>query len=102
MHVLRGQRGEVGVDPSVELPEVVVGLARDDRLLGGESLHGEEQYLVVAEQAANRAGALPFQAPDEVDGADAVRPPVDEITEKPQARVAATPPLGSVHEPGVP
>ena len=57
---------------------------------------------MVAEQAANRAAALPFQPTDEVDRADPVRASIDEIAEEPQACVAATPALGSVHEPGGP
>jgi hypothetical protein len=64
-------------------------------------MHGEQLDLVVAEEAADGPAALPLDPADEIDRPDAVRAAVDEIPEKPEARVGPAPPLCGVDEAGL-
>ena len=99
--VLRRQRGEVRVDAAVELPDVVERGCRRGSSRRAEPVGGEDQRLVVPEQAAHRAAALALEPPHEVDRADAVGAAVDEVAEEPETCVGARPRLRRVEEPGV-
>ncbi len=60
-------------------------------------MDGQQERLVVSEQASDGAVALQLEPPDEVDRADPVGPAVDEVADEPDAGVPADPgsPLSS-------
>ena len=64
-------------------------------------MDGQQERLVVSEQAADGAVALQLEPPDEVDRADPVRPAVDEVADEPDPCVPTDPGLAAVEHPRV-
>ena len=83
---------------AVHPPHVAERRPREGGVAVAEAVGGEQERLVVAEEAADGAVALALETADEVDRAEAVGAAVDEIADEPEDGVGAGPPLRGVDQ----
>jgi hypothetical protein len=97
-HMLGHERMQIVQHAAVREPHVGERRSRKPRVVVADGVDGEQERLVVAEEAAHTAAARGLESAHEVDRADPVGPAIDEVAHEPEHGVLPGPALALVDE----